>query len=144
MKKLVLAALLSIGMIGFAQNQQDKQKLTVEQRNEKNLQKLTSELNLDSKQQKQVGDLLASRSAEMQQWKMTNKDRQTKPSTEERDAMKQQMKERKLSNNNKMKAILTSEQYTKYTANQEKRLQKMNDRKNKNHTNKEHHEDHNE
>lgn len=144
MKKLVLAALLSIGMIGFAQNKQEKQKLTVEQRNEKNLQKLKSELNLDSKQQKEVGDLLASRSAETQQWKMDNKDRKTKATTEEREAMKQQMKERKLSNNNKMKAILTPEQYTKYTSNQEKRMQKMNDRKHKNHKDQEHHKDHNE
>ena len=69
MKKLFIAALLFVGIVSFAQDINQKptsdqrEKLTPEQRNEKHLQKLTSDLNLDKKQQEQVKQLLAERSA---------------------------------------------------------------------------------
>lgn len=130
MKKLVLAALLSIGMVGFAQNRSDKEKMTPEQRNEKRLEKMTSELNLTTDQQKQVGDLFASQSAEMEKMKADRKkNRSSKPTAAERDAMKKQMEARNAENDAKMKAILTPDQNKKYLANQEKQKQKMHDRK---------------
>src|SRR5271167_3850480 len=101
MKKLFIAALLFVGVTNFAQDSNQKpggdqkEKLTPEQRNEKNLQKLTSELSLDKKQQEQVKQLLAERSAKVEKLKEANKDRKTKPTDAEKDAFKKQMETEK-------------------------------------------------
>lgn len=122
MKKLFIAALLFVGMVSFAQDinqkatRDQREKLTLEQRNEKHLQKLTSELNLDKKQQEQVKQLLADRSAKGEKFRDANKDRKTKPTAAERDAFKKQMETEKAANDAKMKAILNADQYTKWTA----------------------------
>lgn len=122
MKKVFIAALLFVGMISFAQDanqkpQRDqKEKLTPEQRSEKYLQKLTSDLNLDQKQQEQVKQLLAERNAKAEKFRDARKDSKTKPTAEEREAFKKEMKAEKESNDAKMKAILNADQYTKWTA----------------------------
>ena len=122
MKKLFIAALLFVGMVSFAQDinqkatRDQREKLTPEQRNEKHLQKLTSELNLDTKQQVQVKQLLAERSAKGEKFREANKDRKTKPTATEREAFKKQMETEKAANDAKMKAILNADQYTKWTA----------------------------
>jgi hypothetical protein len=122
MKKLFIAALLFVGMVSFAQenNQKDtrnqKEKLTPEQRNEKHLQKLTSDLNLDKKQQEEVKQLLAERSAKAEKFKETRKDSKTKLTDAQREAFKKQMEAEKTANDAKMKAILNADQYTKWTA----------------------------
>ena len=97
MKKLFIAALLFVGIVSFAQDinqkpQRDqREKLTPEQRNEKHLQKLTSDLNLDAKQQEQVKQLLAERSAKAEKFRDARKDNKTKPTAEEKEAFKKQM-----------------------------------------------------
>jgi hypothetical protein len=122
MKKLFIAALLFVGIVSFAQDinqkatRDQREKLTPEQRSEKHLQKLTSELNLDKKQQDQVKQLLAERSAKAEKFKDANKDRKTKPTAEEREAFKKQMETERAANDAKMKAILNADQYTKWTA----------------------------
>jgi len=122
MKKLFIAALLFVGMVSFAQDinpkatRDQREKLSPEQRNEKHLQKLTSELNLDTKQQAQVKQLLAERSAKGEKFKDANKDRKTKPTAAEREAFKKQLETERAANDAKMKAILNADQYTKWTA----------------------------
>jgi len=122
MKKLFIAALLFVGIVSFAQDinqkatRDQRENLTPEQRNEKHLQKLTSELNLDKKQQDQVKQLLAERSAKAEKFKDANKDRKTKPTAAEREAFKKQMETERAANDAKMKAILNADQYTKWTA----------------------------
>lgn len=122
MKKLFIAALLFVGIVSFAQDinqkpaRDQKEKLTPEQRNEKHLQKLTSDLNLDKKQQEQVKQLLAERSAKADKFREAKKDRKTKPTDAEREAFKKQMTAEKEANDAKMKAILNADQYTKWTA----------------------------
>jgi hypothetical protein len=122
MKKLFIAALLFVGIVSFAQevnqkSQRDqKENLTPEQRNEKHLQKLTSELTLDKKQQEQVKQLLAERSAKAEKFKASKKDSKTKTTDAEREAFKKQMETEKVANDAKMKAILNADQYTKWTA----------------------------
>jgi hypothetical protein len=122
MKKLFIAALLFVGIVSFAQDinqkpvQNQREKLTPEQRNEKHLQKLTSDLSLDKKQQEQVKQLLAERSAKAEKFKDARKDSKTKPTDAEREAFKKQMKTEKEANDAKMKAILNADQYTKWTA----------------------------
>ncbi|SHH79965.1 hypothetical protein [Flavobacterium defluvii] len=122
MKKLFIAVLLFVGIVSFAQDVNQKpagdqrEKLTLQQRNEKHLQKLTSELNLDKKQQEQVKQLLTERSAKAEKFREARKDSKTKPTDAEREAFKKQMKAEKEANDAKMKAILNADQYTKWTA----------------------------
>ncbi|WP_228519131.1 hypothetical protein [Flavobacterium sp. LC2016-12] len=122
MKKLFIAALLFVGIVSFAQDinlkpaHHQKENLTPEQRNEKQLQKLTSELSLDKKQQEQVKQLLAERSAKAEKFKASRKDIKTKPSDAEKEAFKKQMETEKAANDAKMKSILNADQYTKWTA----------------------------
>lgn len=122
MKKLFIAALLFVGIASFAQDinqkstRDQKENLTPEQRNEKHLQKLTSELSLDKKQQDQVKQLLAERSAKAEKFRSDRKDNKTKPTDAEREAFKKQMETEKAANDAKMKSILNADQYTKWTA----------------------------
>lgn len=122
MKKLFIAALLFVGIVSFAQDinqkpaRDQREKLTPEQRNEKHLQKLTSDLNLDKKQQEQVKQLLAERSAKAEKFRDSRKDSKTKPTDAEREAFKKQITAEREENDAKMKAILNADQYTKWTA----------------------------
>lgn len=122
MKKLFIAALLFVGIVSFAQDinqkpeRDQREKLTPEQRNEKRLQKLTADLSLDTKQQEQVKQLLAERSAKAEKFRNARKDSKTKPTAAEREAFKKQMETEKAANDAKMKAILNADQYTKWTA----------------------------
>lgn len=97
MKKLCIAALLFVGIAGFAQEtnqkpaREQRERLTPEQRNEKQLQKLTSELNLDANQQTQVKQLLADRSAKAEKFReerAAKKDNNTKPTAAEEKLLK--------------------------------------------------------
>lgn len=122
MKKLFIAALLFVGIVSFAQDinqkpaKDQREKLTPEQRSEKHLQKLTSDLNLDKNQQEQVKQLLAERTAKAEKFREDRKNNKTKPTAEEKEAFKKQMKADKDAADAKMKAILNADQYTKWTA----------------------------
>ncbi|BFM43909.1 hypothetical protein CFS9_25500 [Flavobacterium sp. CFS9] len=144
MKKLIIAALLFVGIAGFAQEadqsaQPQRERLTPEQRNDRQLKKLTSELNLDANQQTQIKQLLADRSANAEKFREDRKNRKdsgTKLTTEQKAAFKQQMADEKTANDAKMKSILNDDQYKKWTAikdeNREKAKEKMKDRKDNN------------
>ncbi|WP_347050705.1 hypothetical protein [Flavobacterium olei] len=137
MKKLFIAALLFVGMAGFAQDMDQKEtrdhkeRMTPEQRNEKQLQKLTSELTLDANQQVQVKQLLAERSAKAEKFREARKDRKdnnVKPTAEEKVAFKKQMEDEVAANDAKMKSILKADQYTKWKTLQEEKKEKMKDK----------------
>jgi protein CpxP len=134
MKKLIIAAMLFVGIASFAQDatgsdaKPQREKMTPEQRNDKQLKKLTSELNLDANQQTQVKQLLADRSAKAEQFKearMAKKDSNTKPTAEEKAAFKKQMTDEVAANDAKMKSILNADQYTKWKAIQEENKDKF-------------------
>lgn len=122
MKKLFIAALLFVGIVSFAQDinqkptRDQREKLTPEQRNEKYLQKLTSDLSLDKKQQEQVKQLIAEKSAKAEKFRQSRKDSKTPPTAEEKATFKKQMDAEKADNDAKMKSILNADQYTKWTA----------------------------
>ncbi|WP_281235032.1 hypothetical protein [Flavobacterium gelatinilyticum] len=122
MKKVFIAALLFVGMVSFAQDinqkpaREQREKLTPEQRSEKQLQKLTSDLNLDKTQQEKVKQLLAERNTKAEKFKETRKANKTKPTDAEKEAFKKEIKAEKEANDAKMKSILNADQYTKWTA----------------------------
>ena len=136
MKKLIIAALLVIGFSSFAQdqNQQDKksnkskkEKLSPEQRSQAQLDKLTTELKLDAKQQEQIKPIIAEQTAKREAMRAERMASNVKPkelSSGEREAGKQKRKEEKMAMDNKLKAILSPEQFKKMKdieeANQEK------------------------
>ena len=144
MKKLIIAAFLFVGIASFAQEadqsvQPQRERLTPEQRNDRQLKKLTSELNLDANQQTQIKQLLADRSANAEKFREDRKNRKdngTKLTTEQKAAFKQQMADEKTANDTKMKSILNADQYKKWTSIQdekrEKAKEKMKDRKDNN------------
>ncbi|MFC0778907.1 hypothetical protein [Flavobacterium sp. HJSW_4] len=125
MKKLLIAAMLFVGIASFAQAQ--KERLTPEQRNEKHLQKLTTELNLDANQQTQVKQLLADRSAKAEKLRdarQEQKENGTKLTAAEKEAFKKEMIAEKEANDAKMKSILNADQYTKWKTIQEENKDK--------------------
>ena len=133
MKKLFIAALLFVGIASFAQEidqkpaRNQKERLTPEQRNEKQLQKLTAELSLNANQQTQVKQLLAERSSKAEKFRearKNKKDSNVKPTEADREAFKKEMLAEKEANDAKMKSILTADQYTKWHSLQEKNKDK--------------------
>ncbi|OHT47391.1 hypothetical protein [Flavobacterium tructae] len=132
MKKLIIAAFLFVGIASFAQEadqtvQPQRERLTPEQRNDRQLKKLTSELNLDANQQTQIKQLLADRSANAEKFREDRKNRKdngTKPTTEEKAAFKKQIMDEKTANDTKMKSILNADQYKKWTALQDEKKEK--------------------
>lgn len=129
MKKLFIAALLFVGVASFAQDGDHKrEKLTPEQRNEKQLQKLTTDLSLDANQQTQVKQLLAERSAKVEKLREAReakKDSDVKPTTEEKQAFKKEVMAEREASDAKMKGILNADQYTKWKKMQEENKDKM-------------------
>lgn len=127
MKKLVLIALLVVGMTSFAQVEKEKlgkagmEKLTPEQRQEKHLKRLTAELNLNTNQQAQVGKILAENGEKREAMKAN----QEKPTEEQKSEFKKQRDEEKAVVNEKMKKILSAEQFEKWNALKEKGKVKM-------------------
>ncbi|MCD9577240.1 hypothetical protein [Flavobacterium soyae] len=133
MKKLFIAAMLLVGIASFAQDTdqktaaEQKEKLTPEQRSEKQLKKLTTELSLDANQQAQVKQLLAERSAKAEKFREAReakKNSDVKPTAAEKEAFKNEIKAEKEANDAKMKAILNADQYAKWHSLQEKNKDK--------------------
>lgn len=138
MKKLFLAALLVVGLTTFAQEQNERPKragmenLTPEQKNQMHLKRLTSELDLNAKQQIEVGKIIAEQGMKKEAMKAKHqamKADQKRPTDEERAAFKKQMLDDKNAMNDKMKAILTPEQFEKWKTIREKNQAKRGERK---------------
>lgn len=123
MKKLMIAVLLLIGISAFAQNRKEMgnrpdrpemEKFTPEQRNLLMLKKITLELDLNEKQQEQVKQIIAEQSAKREATKaerIARKQNNEKPSPDEIFEMKIKMLDDQIEMQNKMKAILSQEQF---------------------------------
>jgi Spy/CpxP family protein refolding chaperone len=114
MKKIIVAALLVVGLSTFAQvEKKDKEskgpieKLSPEEKAEKGLKRMTKQLKLTEAQQKQIKALMTEQEAKRAEANF-------KPSKEDRLAMKE-----------KISKILTSEQNATWDKIQEERKEKM-------------------
>lgn len=105
MKKLIVVALLAIGLSGFAQ--EGPKKHGKEMSTEMRLKKMTKELSLNAEQQKQISVILDDQAAIR---------KAIKENPESKEENKAKMKE----NMKKMKAVLTPEQAEKMKANMQK------------------------
>lgn len=139
MKKLFIAALLFVGITSFAQDgemdadqrppREQRERMTPEERNEKQLKKLTTDLTLNAKQQEQVKQLIAERSAKAEKLREARKAQKgTKLTDEQRETLKKEMVAERDANDAKMKEILTADQYTKWKKIQEENKDKAKDK----------------
>lgn len=137
MRTLIIALVFGIGVSGFAQvstpqpGDSNREKLTPEQRQEKQLARLTKELTLDAKQQEAVRKILAEKSAKTQEAKVQREARKSsgqKMTTEERQAFKTKMLAEKTDTEVRMKAILSEDQYKKWLETREENKDKMRDK----------------
>lgn len=120
MKKLIVAALLVVGLTTYAQEKEGrragKEKLTSEQKVNLQVKKMTKDLDLNEKQTKDVRALVTKQ-------------------VEKREDIKAQIQAEKEAVSVEMKKILTAEQYAKWEKNREEKIEnfkeKMSERKEK-------------
>lgn len=118
MKKVILSsAFLVLGVFAFAQQSNMDKKANFEEKRTERLAKMKTELNLTDTQVAQI-KTLQDKKMEARKMEMTQQKQ------DKHQAMKLKMEQ----NDQDMKNILTPEQYTKW---QEKKQQKMAERKNK-------------
>lgn len=127
MKKLIIAAVMMIGMTSFAQEKQEKpagekrhkmERLSPEERNEKQLKKMTADLNLSASQQAEIAKILAEQSANKAEEKRALSQQEI---DQKRNERKNEMKAKEA----KIKAVLTADQLKKHDELKEKRRQEM-------------------
>jgi len=127
MKKLIIAAVLMIGMTSFAQEKQEKpagekrhkmERLSPEERNEKQLKKMTADLNLSASQQAEIAKILAEEPA-------NNVAEKRARSQQEIDQKRNERKNEMKAKEAKIKAVLTADQLKKHDELKEKRRQEM-------------------
>jgi hypothetical protein len=136
MKKLIIAALLVVGISAFAQDKKEMEKgsrrdemekFTPEQRNQLMLKKMTLDLDLNAKQQEQMKQIIAEQSTKREAMRAERKANQEKNSDEHFDRRSKMMDEQ-IAMKNKMKSILSPEQFEKWDAMKEKQQEKRGDR----------------
>lgn len=136
MKKLIFAVVLLISIASFAQEnksekkskKENKETKSPEKRNEARLNKLTTELNLDANQQAQFKPILEEQSAKIEEMKAqqkANKEAGTELSDAAKKEMRKKRMEDKTATDNKIKGILSPEQFGKYQAMQQAEKEKM-------------------
>lgn len=125
MKKLIIAALLVVGMTSFAQDKKEMgrhdraemEKFTPEQRNQLMLKKMTLELDLNVSQQKEMGKIIAEKNAKREARMMemkANKETGKKLTPDELFARKNKMLDEQIAMKDRMKKILNPEQLKKW------------------------------
>jgi hypothetical protein len=124
MKKLLIAALLFVGLTTFAQeqrkaapNRSEMEKLSPEQRNELLLKKMTLDLGLNDGQQKDMAKIIAEQSAKREiamAERKANKEKGVKPSADERFAKENKRLDEQIALKEKVKKILTPDQFKKW------------------------------
>jgi Spy/CpxP family protein refolding chaperone len=124
MKKLFIVALLVVGMTSFAQEKKARpenakmEQLTPEQRNQLHLKKMTLELDLNASQQKEMSKIIAEQSAKrearMAERKATKDSAKKQLTSDELFAKKNKMLDEQIIMKERMKKILTPEQYKKW------------------------------
>ena len=114
MKKVIVAALLVVGLTAFAQEKEGrragKEKLTTEQKVDFQVKKMTNDLNLNEKQAKDVRVLVTKEVEKREAKRAEMQDLKTKKRAE----MKAEMETEQVAVSADMKKILTAEQFVKW------------------------------
>lgn len=127
MKKLLIAVVLISTLTTFAQDRK-MEKFSPEQRVELQVKKMTLDLDLNDKQQKDLKKLLTEQSKKREEAKAKHeaaKKADTKPTSDERFAMKTKMMDEQIAFKAEMKKILNEKQMTKWEERRENKMEKM-------------------
>lgn len=130
MKKVCIVALLVIGLSSFAQERKERhpkgemEQMTPEQRNQLHLKKMTLDLDLNAKQQEQLTKILADQSAKREAMKAEHKVKMEEAKAI-RFEMKKKILDEQIEMKNKMKSILSAEQFSKWEMKKEKNNKRM-------------------
>lgn len=133
-KKLITAIVLLVSISSFAQdkNQSDKksdrprkERQTPEERSQNQLAKLTVELSLNAQQQEQIKPILDEQNAKFEAMRANRSNNSKRMTAEEREALKKERQENKKTTDAKLQAILTPEQFKKWTEAEEAKKAKM-------------------
>lgn len=130
MKKVCIVALLVIGLSSFAQERKERhpkgemEQMTPEQRNQLHLKKMTLNLDLNAKQQEQLTKILADQSAKREAMKAEHKVKMEEAKAI-RFEMKKKILDEQIEMKNKMKSILSAEQFSKWEMKKEKNNKRM-------------------
>jgi periplasmic protein CpxP/Spy len=142
MKNLIIIALIVVSISSFAQKNTGTKNNTLkvpnemkspEERNDARLKKMSSDLNLDVNQQAQMKFIIMEQNSMMEARKaerMANKDNDSKPTKEEREAMKTKRVAEKTAIDDKIKKVLNATQYDKYKVMEETNRAKMQEQRN--------------
>jgi adenylosuccinate synthase len=147
MKKVIAIALLAVGLSAFAQEEKqaaqksDIERLSPEQRDQLHLKKLITELDLNESQQKEMAALLSEQSAKRQKGmdeRKQNREKGVQPTADEKFNRRSQRMDDEKAMKDKVKKILTPEQYKNWEKmrsdnkeKMEKRMEKRADKKEK-------------
>ncbi len=132
MKKLIVALAIMISALSFAQKTERKEKMTPEQRVEKQLSHMTTTLNLNEKQQGEVKALLLEQSKKRDAKRAEMKaarERGEEVTDQQRADMKKKMIDEQLEMKTKMKKILSEEQMKKLKETRMARGKEMGEKK---------------
>ncbi|MES2411732.1 MAG: hypothetical protein V4535_09850 [Bacteroidota bacterium] len=125
MKKVIVAALLVVGMTAFAQEKEGRkagrEKLTTEQKVDLQVNRLAKDLDLNEKQIKDVKVLVSKEVAKREAKRAELKDQNEKKRAE----MKAQREAEKTALSENMKKILTADQYAKWEKAREEKKEHM-------------------
>ena len=124
MKKVIVAALLVVGMTAFAQEKDGKkdgrEKLTPEQKVDFQVKKLTTDLNLNEKQVKEVRNLVA-KQVEKREAKIAEMRAKKEEKAQKGEEIRANLQKDQAANNEEMQKILTPEQFAKWEKIREER-----------------------
>ncbi len=133
MKKLIVIAVLTIGLSTFAQKsaknprKENLEQFTPQQRNELRLKSLTLDLGLNAVQQKEIGKIITEMEAKkeaFQKERLAKKEVGTKPTNDELFAMRIKLLDEKIATKERLKKILDAKQFEKWEQMQSKRMEK--------------------
>ncbi len=133
MKKVFIVAVLALGLNSFAQDRKERhsrgemEQMTPEQRSQLHLKKMTLDLDLNAKQQEQIGKIIAEQNTKREAMKAERKAKMEAVKAD-RFAMANKLLDEQIEMKNKMKAILSAEQYAKWESQREKNREKIGER----------------
>jgi hypothetical protein len=133
MKKLIVIAVLTIGLSTFAQKpaknprKENVEQFTPQQRNELRLKTLTLDLGLNAAQQKEIGKIITEMDAKREAFKtasLAKKEARAKPTNDELFALRIKLLDDKIATKERLKKILDAKQFEKWEQMQSKNMEK--------------------
>lgn len=132
MKKVFIVAVLAISLSSVAQDRKERpsrgemEQMTPEQRSQLLVKKMTLELDLNAKQQDQVAKIIAEQSAKREAMRAERKAKMEERKIN-RFEMANKLLDEQIAMKDKMKSILSADQFAKWEALKEKTKERMGD-----------------